>query len=367
MPAVKAANAKEIFGAQHWAALTRISSWKGLALIIHGWVVVALLCAGTALLWQWQWWAGLLVTPFAIAFTGGRQLGLAILMHEAAHGLTHRNRRINNFWGDWMAGAATGADLQAYRAYHLAHHRYTQQPEDPDLSLSAPFPVSKDSLRRKIIRDLTSQTFIKQRAAQFGYAAKGILAMLRGPGKQSSGKRDTQAGTVFNRSANSGRSTADTRNGMSAPVVDEAGAIAMAKSVGRFLIVQLVLILSAFIILGSVGGAIAYSIWLAALATSFPLFLRIRNIAEHACTATGADPFSHARTTYANWLERALVAPYWVSYHAEHHLFMGVPCYHLPKAHGMLLTKGYATRMTIAKGYRAVLQQVTAQYSLSTA
>lgn len=363
MPAVKAANAKQIFGADLWADFTRISPWKGLALILHGWTMVALLCAGTALTWQWQWWAGLLATPFAIAFTGGRQLGLAILMHEAAHGLTHKKRSINNFWGDWVAGAATGADLQAYRAYHLTHHRYTQQPEDPDLSLSAPFPVSKDSLRRKIIRDLTGQTFIKQRAAQFGYAAKGILAMMRGAGNQSSAtqssrKRDTQAGTVFNRSANTDHGAADTRNGVSAPVVDDAGAIAMAKSVGRFLLVQLIVMILAFAALGGIGGAIAYGIWLAALATTFPLFLRIRNIAEHACTSAGSDPFSHARTTYANWLERALVAPYWVNYHAEHHLFMGVPCYNLPRAHKALLQRGYAQQMTIAPGYYDVLRQV---------
>ena len=382
MPAVKAANAKKIFGADIWADLTRISPWKGLALILHGWAVIALVCAGTAIMWQWQWWAGLLATPFAIALTGGRQLGLAILMHEAAHGLTHKKRKINNFWGDWVAGAATGADLQAYRAYHLSHHRYTQQPEDPDLPLSAPFPVSKDSLRRKIIRDLTGQTFVKQRAAQFGYAVQGLRALitpfapsfLKGltvPAKKrtiqqqeqheqsadigalGSAKRDTSAGTIFNASE---RTETASRNGVSAPVIDQAGAIAMAKSVGRFLAVQAVLLILALLTV----GAIAYGIWLAALTTSFPLFLRIRNIAEHACTQTGSgDPFSHARTTYANWLERATVAPYWVNYHAEHHLFMGIPCYNLARAHKALLQLGYAPQLTIAPDYDSVLRQVT--------
>ena len=94
--------------------------------------------------------------------------------------------------------------------------------------------------------------------------------------------------------------------------------------------------------------------------TTFQLILRIRNIAEHACTTTGSDdPFSHARTTYASWWERMTLAPYWVNYHSEHHLFMGVPCYNLPKANDMLLEKGYGPRMTLAKSYGEVIRTVT--------
>jgi fatty acid desaturase len=96
------------------------------------------------------------------------------------------------------------------------------------------------------------------------------------------------------------------------------------------------------------------------MATSFQLALRVRNIAEHACTPTGpGDPFSHARTTRASWLERALLAPYYVNYHSEHHLFMGVPCYRLPLIHRLLIERGYGPRMVTADGYLSVLQQVT--------
>ncbi len=45
------------------------------------------------------------------------------------------------------------------------------------------------------------------------------------------------------------------------------------------------------------------------------------------------DPLRNTRTTYANPLMRLLVAPYWVNYHLEHHLFMFVPCWRLPQAH----------------------------------
>jgi len=172
MPAVKAAKPNEIFTREEWAALTRVSRWHGLWLTLHGWLMVALATGGTALLWQWHWLAGLIATPVALVLVGGRQLWLSILMHEAAHGLLHPRRKTNNFAGQWLTGSATGSDLHSYRAYHLTHHRFTQQTEDPDLGLSAAFPTSKASMRRKIIRDLTGQTFLKQRGNQFASRGK---------------------------------------------------------------------------------------------------------------------------------------------------------------------------------------------------
>jgi len=38
----------------------------------------------------------------AIAVIGGRQLGLAILMHEAAHRILLSNRRWNDVVGNWL-------------------------------------------------------------------------------------------------------------------------------------------------------------------------------------------------------------------------------------------------------------------------
>lgn len=348
MPAVRAAKPNEIFAREEWKGLTSVSPWRGLWLALHGWLMVALVTGGTALLWQWHWLAGLVASPIAIALVGGRQLGLSILMHEAAHGLLHPKRKINNFVGQWLTGAATGSDLHSYRAYHLTHHRFTQQPEDPDLGLSAAFPTTPASMRRKVIRDLTGQTFLKQRGNQFKVAWKGLKAMLSGAAEAAPAKkRDTSAGTPFNRNGAAG---------VAAPVTDLDGAKRTTKTVGRFLAVQLAVLA---VSLATVGIG-AFLIWIVALATSFQLILRIRNIAEHACTTTGGDdPFSHARTTKANMLMRMTLAPYWVNYHSEHHLFMGVPCYNLAEAHELLIAKGYGPRMTIANSYAELLRTVT--------
>ena len=304
MPAVKAANPRDVFAAEDWRAITTLSRWRGIWLVLHAWIFVALAAFGGAAAWDYHWLAGLLVTPLALAILGGRQLGLSILMHDGAHGLLHPDRSTNNWLGQWPTGAATGSDLFAYRAYHLTHHKYTQQPEDPDLSFSAPFPTSRDSLRRKCIRDLTGQTFYKQRRAQFAAALRGTSAT--------------------------------------------------ARTVGRFLVLQAILLTISLL----VWGWTPFLLWLAALATSFQLFLRIRNIAEHACTPTGSgDPFTHARTTYAGLIARATVAPYWVNYHSEHHLFMVVPCYHLAATHRLLGAGGHHPKMTLSPHYRDVLAQ----------
>jgi hypothetical protein len=81
----------DYFTTEEWNRLSARSSWKGLALVAHAWAVVGLaMVAGV--LWP-------ITTPFGIMIVGARQLGLAILQHDAAHGALHPNLKIN----DWVA------------------------------------------------------------------------------------------------------------------------------------------------------------------------------------------------------------------------------------------------------------------------
>jgi len=97
------------------------------------------------------------------------------------------------------------------------------------------------------------------------------------------------------------------------------------------------------------------------LATWYQLVSRIRNIAEHAVVPDNDDPLRNTRTTLANPIERLLLAPYWVNYHLEHHLFMFVPCWQLPAAHKAMVDVGRATEMEIRSGYLAVLRLATSR------
>ena len=312
MPAAPRIAPNQLFAPEDWAPFRARSAVAGPLLVVHCWGVIALAVA----LGIWIPW----LIPLSIMIIGTRQLGLAILMHEAAHGGLSRNLTLNDFLGHWLCAVPVGASLNNYRPYHLSHHRFAQQAEDPDLILSAPFPVSPASLRRKLIRDLTGQTFFKQRALL-------PLAALRG--RQAARATDDHA----------------------------YEALVTGRSILPFVLVN------AGMLAGFAAAGVWWAyfvLWLLPMATWFPMVTRIRNIAEHACVeGSAADAFRAARTTRANWLERAFIAPYWVNFHAEHHLFMWVNSYNLPLLHEKLREKGLLDRMEVAPGYLSVLREAS--------
>ena len=311
MPAAKRIRPLDLFTREEWAHVSQRSNLLGTGTVVHAWAVIALAMAAAI----WQPWLAIIAIPVI----GARQLGLAILMHEAAHGGLHSNRRINDFLGQWICAAPVGAHLGNYRNYHLTHHKYAQQPEDPDLGLSAPFPVTRQSLRRKIIRDLTGQTFFKQRRNQFANAMGLGIRKSKGQTNRAQSARE---------------------------------------AVIPFLATNLILLAGLTI----AGYWWAYFVlWLLPLATWNQLVTRLRNIAEHAVVPDHEDPMRHARTTLASWWEKLLIAPYWVNYHCEHHMFMHLPCYRLPRAHKLLAKKGVTAQMEVKQGYWGVLKEASSK------
>ncbi|MEM6410596.1 MAG: fatty acid desaturase, partial [Pseudomonadota bacterium] len=63
----------------------------------------------------------------------------------------------------------------------------------------------------------------------------------------------------------------------------------------------------------------------------------------------------------ANLLERMIIAPYWVNYHCEHHMFMHLPCYRLAEAHRLLQAKGVVEKMEVQPNYLSVLKQAASK------
>jgi fatty acid desaturase len=114
-------------------------------------------------------------------------------------------------------------------------------------------------------------------------------------------------------------------------------------------------------ILALTGHGWVYVAWPVAFLTSFGIFVRIRSIAEHACTEASPDPFRNTRTTIAGPLARLLVAPHRVSYHLEHHLLMTVPYFRLPAMHRILVERGAMPEGAVARGYLEVLRQASSR------
>ncbi len=63
---------------------------------------------------------------------GSRIQCLAVLMHDACHGMLFTNRRINDLVGDLFVAYPLGFSIHLYRANHLHHHRYTNTMRDRD-------------------------------------------------------------------------------------------------------------------------------------------------------------------------------------------------------------------------------------------
>jgi fatty acid desaturase len=281
------------------------SNLAGAALVLHAWALIL----GSIALFAWQ--PNPATFLFAWLIVGGRQLGLAILMHDAAHGLLFASRRLNDWVGQWLCAYPVLTDLELYRPYHLKHHRFTQQADDPDLILSAPFPITRRSLARKLIRDLTGQTAFARRKLQLrnAWGPAGLTARQR--------------------------------------------AARLIANLGGGLLTNAVLCGAAVV---SGYWWLYPALWLVPLGSWYQLISRIRNIAEHAVVPDNDDPLRNTRTTLLGPLTRLLVAPYWVNYHLEHHLFLFVPCWRLTQAHRALIANGYGPKMELQRGYRAVLR-----------
>jgi fatty acid desaturase len=301
----------DFFTRDEIAALRRLSPWRSTWLIVHCWGVILATWAA-AVVWPYPW----VIVP-AVLIVGARQLGLAVISHDGAHFLLYKNRALNDWICEWLLNRPLlGASVVPYRTYHLNHHRFTQQPNDPDLRLSAPFPITRSSFRRKVARDLTGQTGFKQTSAT-------IVGAF--------GKPSDPPTTRLVRGV---------------------------RRLGPNLAINAVFF-GGFV---AVGHPWLYVLlWIVPDLTWHMFISRVRNIGEHGAVPDNDDRLRNTRTVHANWIERALVAPYFVNYHLEHHLLVSCPCYRLPRAHALLIAKGFRPRMELKPSYPAMLKHAVSK------
>ena len=298
-------------------SLLEIQDWRGWLTIGVNWAIVF------ASFFLVAWMPNPATILVALFVIGGRQLGMAVIMHEAAHHTMFKDRKLNDLACNWLAAYPVWADVAPYRSYHLIHHAKTGTDQDPDLGLVTPFPITRASFRRKIWRDLSGQTGWKQ-----------FLAVLR---------RDL--GTA---SKNNMRNM-----GMSAGMRSDVGWHKLAPVI--------VSNAALFGVLAGFGHPELYLLWGVAWFTSYRLVTRLRSIAEHALPTAQNEALGNTRTTLARWWERLLLAPNRVNYHLEHHLLMTVPHYNLPRMHRLLKERGALDGALIARGYYGVFDQASSK------
>lgn len=275
-------------------------------------------------------WMNPITLIAAVVLLGNRQLGLGILMHDCAHNALFKTKRLNQAVGEILCAAPMLAQFEGYRKYHLRHHAKAGSTDDPDYPNYKSYPVSKPSFYRKLARDMFGVTGVRN---------LGLLMLMH-------------AGVVEYDMA---YKNSEKR---------KLHVLEVCKQLFVHLRYALAFHLALFVVLFSLGVGALYGLWWVAYFTTFMLFSRIRNAAEHAGVPDllDPDPRLHARTVYASIPARLTVAPNHVNYHLEHHWMPGIPPYHLADFHRALLERGILRDTKVLAGYTDVLRCLVTRY-----
>lgn len=254
------------------------------------------------------WLDNPLVWVAAFLLMGRAHAQVAALMHEAAHRMLFRNRRVNDFVGRWVLGFPSFVPIDSYRRGHMAHHRQEFGPDEPDIPLYRGYPITKASLRRKLVRDATGQTGWK--------LFKGLL--------RATVSRD--ASSRF-----------------------QARAIIGA---------QLVL----FAICVAVGHPWLWLLmWFLPHLTVWRVINRLRSIAEHGGMQLSDDRRNTTHSVRQRPLARFALVPYCIGFHLAHHVDSGVPMRNLPAYHRLLVRSGYVQPGLEHPSYHALWHKLAAR------
>jgi fatty acid desaturase len=247
-----------------------------------------------------------LVWLAAFLVAGRNFARLSILAHEAAHRLLFSNRRVNDVVGRWLLAYPAFVPLDVYRRGHLAHHGDELGPDEPDMGLYVGYPVSRDSLRRKLVRDAVGISGWKN--------LKPLLQALRSASARPVAVRILGTQAVL---------------------------LATCAAFGR---PELYLFL-----------------WLAPWLTVWRVLNRLRSIAEHGGMQRSSDrrlTTHHVRQT--PWA-RFWIVPYNTGWHLAHHVDIGVPWRHLPTLHRELVDAGWVVPGLERPSYLALWRDLSSR------
>ena len=275
---------RELSRRSNLSGLIQLSGHLG-AVLSTGWLVVAVT--------QTYW------LPPAIVLHGVVLVFLFSAEHEAIH-LTAFRARALNWTVAWLAGLVLLPPPAWFRCFHLAHHRWTQDPtQDPELATPKPQSL------KEYLWWISGIPYWRDRVAVTIRHAFGVVEDAFVP--------------VRSRHA----------------IVREARLCWVAYGG-----------LGALTVVLSIGQEIVL-LWIVPVIVGQP-FLRLFLLAEHTGCPNVNNMLLNSRTTRTNAAFRFLA---WnMPYHVEHHAHPGIPFHALPQLHEELIS-----RIThLDRGYIAV-------------
>jgi fatty acid desaturase len=282
------------------AELRRIAGVRNVGTVVGAWLQsVGVIALAAHLDHPVAWVAAFLLMGRAFA-------RFSILAHEAAHRLLFRSKRWNDLVGRWLLAYPAFTPIDVYRRSHMAHHRDELGPEEPDLGLYAGYPITRASMRRKLVRD-----------AFFVSGWKNLKGLLRAAASPTARRH-------------------------ALPILG----------------VQAV-ILAGFALAGR--PELYLLLWLAPWMTVWRVLNRLRAIAEHGGMTCADD---RRRTTHhvrQRPLARFWLVPYNTGWHLAHHVDIGVPWRNLPALHAELVRAGWITPDLEHPGYLALWRRLASR------
>jgi fatty acid desaturase len=230
-------------------------------------------------------------------------------LHESVHRTAFASRRLNEAVA-WVAGAVLVLPPEFFRAFHFAHHRFTQDPSrDPELARPPPSTFRDYLWLISGIPNWAKRVTVTLRHAATGQVRESFVA-----------------------------------EGRRRAIFREA----------RILWAVYAAVLAASLIFRS-GAALVY--WIAPVMLGQP-FLRMYLMAEHAGCASGDDPYANTRTTYTNGLVRWLT--WQMPFHVEHHAYPAVPFHALRRVNEQIRTRIEVSAPGYLAAHEALLRRLRA-------
>lgn len=257
--------------------------------LIFDWFLIA---AAFALFAYFQTlWSGIL----AFAGIGLCQYRLFIIGHDALHGNVSKNRARNDFLARWFVYAPMFMGFNDARRNHLTHHQLLGTEADPDRYIHL---IDNKNTRFKFLLFCSG-------LATFG---KTVLKV-------------TPFGRMFFKTEQK-MEPVDSKKVLRDYILDRIPVLIWQAAI------------FAVFFLAGVWWAYPF-LWIAPI--YFLVFLpdEIRAFCDHGVLKLSAADTDLERliTFRSNRLERIFLSPHNMNYHAEHHLWVGVPYYNLPKVH----------------------------------
>jgi fatty acid desaturase len=327
--------------------------------------------------WGIAWGWNIPVVTLAVLLVGAVQHRFAGLTHEGAHYILLRNRFWNEFVSDWFCMFPLFSTTAQYRLIHLGHHEYTNDWErDPELlnlgktRAMDEFPMSKaEFIYRFYVRIFWPPALLRYMWDNIYVTTLGnglhpyVKTCSKNPPGMIGKLRITSLLGVAYLGALVGvmgyLSWYGTTLQMAVtPVAFWLGAVAVIRMIptewffhsdlkpvysmqfasamrlGWLTILETVLAGSKFFT-GYEWGVYFWLLWVLPLFTSFPYYMLLRDLYQHANADDGK--LTNSRVIFCNPITRWAMFIYGQDIHLTHHLFPAVPHYNLPKLHRLLV------------------------------